>query len=63
MNNTIMDNGTTTYYVVSINGITQPTKHNSQMLAEMEISKLNNVQQESAVVVPVTADGKQILLG
>lgn len=49
------------YWVVTVNGqrVTQPVT--SQQLAEAEKMKLDADQQQSAMVVPVTSNGQQVL--
>lgn len=63
MQNQILHDNTVIYYVVRVNGqnVSQPC--HSQTLAEMERSKLDPEIQQIAEVVPVTADGKELLLG
>lgn len=61
MNNMITDNGDTMYWVVRINGQNVTAPVSSQQLAEMERMRLNSDQQPLAEIVPVTADGKQVL--
>lgn len=61
MNNIIADSGDVVYYVVRVHGqdVTAPVA--TQQLAEMKKMELEPEQQALAEVVPVTADGKQIL--
>lgn len=63
MNNMVTDSGDVVYYVVRVNGqnVTQPVS--SQQLAEMERMRLEPDQQALAEVVPVTAEGQQVLFG
>lgn len=63
MNNMVTDSGEVVYYVVRVDGqnITQPVS--SQQLAEMEKMRLDPQQQQVAEVVPVTANGQQLLFG
>lgn len=63
MNNEVLTDGTVVYYVVRVNGQDMSMKCESQMLAEMEKSKLDPELQKLAEVVPITADGNQLLLG
>lgn len=58
MNNLIMDNGDVVYYVVKMNGKEISRRFNSRTLAEAAKNDLPN----EAKVVPVTADGKQVLM-
>ena len=61
-NNRLQDN-TEIHYAISIdnNIITKPTPF--RQLAEQQILTLTKQQQSEAVIVCVTADGKQLLLG
>ena len=52
---------TQTYWVVQVNGKTVTRKLSSKFLAEAEIPHLTPEERQSAVVVPVTADGQQLL--
>lgn len=63
MNNDILNDNTVVYYVVRVNGqnVTIPTSNLA--IAEMEKTKLAPDVQMVAEVVPVTADGKQVLFG
>ena len=63
MNNEIIENGTVTYYVVRVDGRDMTSKLESKAVAEMEKQKLSPTLREAAVIVPVTSDGSQILLG
>lgn len=63
MNNEILHDGTVVYYVVRVNGQDMSQKFETQMLAEMEKQKLSPELQSVAEVIPVTADGAQLLLG
>ena len=63
MNNEIIENGDVVYYAVRVNGTIVGPKHSSPLLAEAAITHLNEEQQSVAEVVPVTADGKELLLG
>ena len=62
METTLTDNDAV-YYVVRFNNanITQPVT--SRMLAEADLAKLPEKTREHARVVPVTAEGKEILFG
>lgn len=62
MNNEILSDNTTVYYVVRVNGqvVSVPT---TKTIAEMEKMKLAPELQMVAEIVAVTADGKQLLLG
>jgi len=50
-------------YVVKVNGVAVSIPFTSHFLAEQHISTLPMDQQPLAEVVPVTADGQQLLLG
>lgn len=63
MNNLVLNGGDVVYYVVCVNGQEMSQRVESKMLAEMEKQKLDESLRSIAEVVPVTADGKQILLG
>lgn len=56
-----MTNPNDIYYVVQVNGraVTSPVA--SQHLAESKLIQLDPEQQQIAEIVPVTADGRQIL--
>lgn len=62
MDQTLTDSQTV-YYVIRFNNtnITSPVA--SRMLAESEYAKLPEKTREHARIVPVTADGHEILLG
>ena len=63
MNNLIDNEGNTVYYVVKVNGAAVSPRFSSHQLAEMQITHLEEAHQLIAEVVPVTADGKDLLLG
>jgi hypothetical protein len=63
MNNQILNDQTVVYYVVRLNGEIVSQRYQNSVLAEMEKSKLPPEQQALAEVVPITADGNQLLLG
>jgi len=63
MNNIITDNMDVVYFVGRINGQEVTTRFNDRMMAEMAINNLPEEQKLLAEVVPVTTDGKQVLLG
>ena len=63
MNNQILTDGTSVYYVVRVNGKEVTQKVATQLLAEMEKQKLSPEMQAIAEVVPVTASGADLLLG
>ncbi len=63
MNNEILENGDVVYYAVMVNGKPVGPKHTSPALAEAAIAQLDEAHQLIAEVVPVTADGNQLLLG
>lgn len=56
-----MDN--TVYYVVKVNGVEITPKWPDRMMAENSLLSLPDDQRILAEVVPVTTDGKQMLLG
>lgn len=62
MNNQILTDETVVYYVVRANGQDISQRYENPMLAEMEKAKLVPELKAVAEVVPVTADGKQMLL-
>lgn len=63
MNNQILNDNTVIYYVVRVNGQNMTIPFNSRQMAESEIVKLAPDLQALAEVVPVTAEGKELLLG
>jgi len=63
MDNMITDDLDVVYYVVRVNGVAVSTPFNERMMAEMAKNNLPEEQKMIAEVVPVTADGKQLLLG
>lgn len=63
MNNMITDDVNVVYYVVKVNGVEISTRFNERMMAEMAKNGLPEEQKMLAEVVPVTAEGKQVLLG
>lgn len=63
MNNMITDDMNVVYYVVRVNGVEISTRFNERLMAEMAKNNLPKEQQMLAEVVPITTDGKQILLG
>lgn len=63
MNNQILNDETVVYYVVRANGQTLTQKFESHMLAEAEKQRLSPELQQVAEVVPVTAEGHDLLLG
>jgi len=63
MNNQILNDNTVIYYVVRVNGQNMTIPFNSMQLAETEKMKLAPELQAIAEVVPVTAEGKELLLG
>lgn len=63
MNNMITDDLDVVYYVVKVNGTAVSTPFNERMMADMAKNDLPEEQKMIAEVVPVTADGKQLLLG
>jgi len=63
MDNMITDDVDTVFYVVKVNGVAVSAPFNERMLAEMAKSNLPEEQMMLAEVVPVTADGNQLLLG
>lgn len=63
MENQILNDQTVVYYVVRVNGQNVSERFENRVIAEMEKQKLDPEQQKLAEVVPVTADGAQLLLG
>jgi hypothetical protein len=63
MNNQILTDNTVIYYVVRVNGQDMSVPFSSAQMAEMEKAKLPPDTQMIAEVVPVTSDGKELLLG
>lgn len=57
------DDPTVVQYVIKVNGIPVSAPFGDKMLAEMARNNLPEEQRMIAEVVPVTSDGKQILLG
>lgn len=52
-----------THYAVKVNGVLVTQPYTSKTLAEHALFNLPATQQETAQVVPVSQDGKEILLG
>jgi hypothetical protein len=50
-------------YVIKVNGVPVSAPFGDKMLAEMAKNNLPEEQRMIAEVVPITTDGKQILLG
>lgn len=63
MDNQILSDNTVMYYVVRVNGQNMTIPFSSRQLAEAEMSKLAPDLRPLAEVVPVTSDGKELLLG
>lgn len=63
MQDDMLNDQTTMYYVVRVNGEVVSPKFENRMLAEMEKQKLDPKKQAIAEVVSVTSDGSQLLLG
>jgi len=63
VNNIITDDMNVVHYVVKVNGVEVSTRFGERMMAEMAKSNLPEEQKMIAEVVPVTTDGKQVLLG
>ena len=63
MNSLITDDMDVVYYIVKVNGVAVSDKFSERMMAEMAKNNLPNEQRMIAEVVPVTNDGKQLLLG
>lgn len=63
MNNPIDEEGNVTYYAVKVNGQIVSPKYSTPQQAEAMFEHLNEEHRAIAEVVPVTADGKQILFG
>ncbi len=63
MNNIITDSMDVVMYVVKVNGIEKSVRFSDRIMAEMAIKDLPEDQRMLAEVMPVTQDGKQLLLG
>jgi hypothetical protein len=63
MNNLITDDIDVVYYVIKVNGVSVSGNFTEQMAAELAKNNLPEEQKMLAEVVPVTAEGKQVLLG
>jgi len=63
MNNIITDDMDVVYYVVKVNGNIVSPRYSEMLPAQMAIQQLSEAHQSIAEVVPVTVDGKQVLLG
>jgi len=63
MNNIITDDMDVVYYVIKVNGVAVSTTFAEKLVAEMAKNNLPEEQRLLAEVVPVTSDGKQVLLG
>ena len=59
----ITDGGDVVYYAIKINGQVVGPKHRSVFMAEQAIQQLSETHRSIAEVVPVTTDGKELLLG
>ena len=63
MQNIITDSGDVIYYVIRVNGAAVSDRFENSMLAEMEKQNLPEEMKRIAEIIPVTSDGKQMLLG
>ena len=63
MENILIDNQNDVLYVVMVEGREVSTRYQSQQMAEMQIQNLSEEMKAKAVVVPVTENGAQVLLG
>lgn len=63
MNNTILSDGTVTYYAVLINGQVVSPKFSDRFAAEQHKLTLPTTQQHLAEVCPVDESNRQLLLG
>ena len=51
-----------TFFAVMVNG-KEKARFNDKMLATAALTQLTEAEQTTAVVVPVTSEGKQLLFG
>lgn len=63
MNNQILTDQQVVYYVVRLNGREISSRVETRAIAEMTLNQLPPETQALAEVVPITADGRQLLLG
>lgn len=63
MNQTILNDNTTVYYVVKVNGEEVSRRCATQQEAAATIPSLAESMQNNAQIVPVDANGRQVLLG
>ena len=63
MNNTILNDNTSVWYVVKVDGREVSQRTESKMIAEQALAQLPEGTRAVASVVPVTASGQQVLLG
>lgn len=63
MNNQILTDQQVVYYVVRLNGQEISPRVETRAIAEMSLNQLPPETRALAEVVPVTADGRQLLLG
>ena len=63
MNHTILNDNTTVWYVVKVDGREITKRTESKMIAEQALANLPEDTRNAAQVVPVTASGQQVLLG
>ena len=61
--NQILTDNQQIYYVVRVNGANITAPVTSKMVAESSLNSLPPETQSIAEVVPVTADGKELLFG
>ena len=62
MDNTITDSNDKIFYVIRVNGRVVSTQFTDRVVAEVAKQDLPPEQQVVAEVVPVTADGLELLL-
>lgn len=62
-NENMIENNEQVFYAVSVNGNICSPKYSTPAGAESQIALLSEAHQSIAEVVPVTADGKQLLFG
>ncbi len=61
--NMIDENNEQVYYAVMVHGQPYGPKHLTPQAAEQSIQQLSEAHQSIAEVVPVNAEGKQVLFG
>ena len=63
MEDMLMNDANTIQYIIKINGVPVSAPFGDKMLAEQAKNNLPEEQRILAEVVPITNDGKQVLLG